>query len=76
MCEAIGLDSEEHTDNKAALTTDLGLLVFEWIDHDLRTAPSFEFRNNSDLPKTISKAVLSALALLSKFNSVHTSAFQ
>jgi hypothetical protein len=53
MYKAISLDYKEYMDNKLAFTTDLGLLVFKWIDHDLRMVPFFECRNNSDLPKTI-----------------------
>lgn len=39
-------------------------MVFEWMDYDLWKVPSERFRQNSILPKVISKSVLSALALL------------
>ncbi|KAJ9296735.1 hypothetical protein DTO271G3_4934 [Paecilomyces variotii] len=72
--DVIGSDSKELREEKADSDSVINplCLVFEWMDHDLRTVPSFEFRSNSDLPKIISKAVLSALALLSEFNAVHT----
>ncbi|KAJ9394249.1 hypothetical protein DTO282F9_8816 [Paecilomyces variotii] len=72
LCDVISSDSKELRAEKADSAINSLCLVFEWMDHDLRTVPSFEFRSNSDLPKIISKAVLSALALLSQFNAVHT----
>lgn len=72
LCDVISSGSEEIRAVKADSAINSLCLVFEWMDHDLRTVPSFEFRSNSDLPKIISKAVLSALALLSQFNAVHT----
>lgn len=48
-------------------------MVFEWMEHDLRTVPSNQFRQNSDLPKIIAKSVLSALVLLkTQYSAVHT----
>ncbi|KAJ9226789.1 hypothetical protein DTO027B5_1875 [Paecilomyces variotii] len=72
LCDVISPGSEELSTEKADSAVNSLCLVFEWMDHDLRTVPSFEFRSNSDLPKIISKAVLSALALLSQLNAVHT----
>jgi hypothetical protein len=46
-----------------ASTTDYPLcMVFEWMEHDLWTLPSDQFRENSNLPRAIAKSVLSALA--------------
>ena len=72
LCDVISSGSEELRAEKADLAVNSLCLVFEWMDHDLRTVSSFEFRSNSDIPKIISKAVLSALALLSQFNAVNT----
>ncbi len=48
-------------------------MVFEWMEHDLRTVPSNQFRQNSRLPKIIAKSVLLALALLkTQYGAVHT----
>lgn len=56
-----------------AATSDPFCLVFEWMDHDLRTVPSQKFRGNAMLPKATSKSILSALALLkTEFNAIHT----
>lgn len=51
-------------------------LVFEWMEHDLRTVPSDNFRENSILPKIIAKSILSALAFLkSQCSAIHTGGF-
>ena len=56
-----------------ATTEDPLCMVFEWMDHDLRTVPSDQYRRNSNLPKIIAKSVLSALALLkTQYGAVHT----
>ena len=48
-------------------------MVFEWMEYDLWHVPSERFRQNSDLPKIISRSVLSALALLkTQYNAIHT----
>jgi hypothetical protein len=48
-------------------------MVFEWMEHNLRTLPSDQFRENSNLPRAIAKSVLSALALLkTKYGAIHT----
>lgn len=48
-------------------------MVFEWMDHDLWQVPSERFRQNSVLPKVISRSVLSALALLkTQYDAIHT----
>lgn len=43
------------------------------MDHDLRSVPSHQFRENSNLPKIIAKSVLSALAILkTEYNAIHS----
>lgn len=47
-------------------------LVFELMETDLWRVPSAPFRQNSFLPKVISRSVLSALVLLkTKHDSIH-----
>jgi hypothetical protein len=47
-------------------------LVFEWMETDLRSVPSQRFRCGSNLPKIVSKSVLSALDLFRRFKLTHT----
>ena len=47
-------------------------LVFEWMDHTLTRVPMPLLRANPLLPKTVSKAVLSALSVLKTLNAIHT----
>ena len=48
-------------------------MVFECMDHDLWQVPSERFRQNSVLPKVISRSVLSALALLkTQYDAIYT----
>ena len=47
-------------------------LVFEWMDQTLTSVPMPLFRANLLLPKTVSKAVLSALSVLKTLNAIHT----
>jgi hypothetical protein len=47
-------------------------LVFEWMDQTLTSVSMPQFRANSLLPKTVSKAVLSALSVLKALNAIHT----
>lgn len=59
-------------ENGSVITED-PYLVFELMDCDLRTVPSDEFRENSDLPKLVAKSVLSALVLLhNQYGAAHT----
>lgn len=51
---------------------DLSCLVFEWMDFDLRSIIAPELRSRPVLPKAVSSAVLSALAVLKSVNGVHT----
>ncbi|GIK02900.1 hypothetical protein Aspvir_006963 [Aspergillus viridinutans] len=72
LCDVISSNKEEQRAVEADPEADTLYLVFEWMDHALRTVPPFGYQINSDLPKVISKAVLSALALLTQLNAVHT----
>ncbi|KAF1848207.1 kinase-like protein [Cucurbitaria berberidis CBS 394.84] len=63
MCDTVRFN--EHQDDPSCL-------VFEWMDHDLRSITAPEFRGNARLPKVVSKAVLSALNVLKTLNAVHT----
>ncbi|EDO01264.1 predicted protein [Sclerotinia sclerotiorum 1980 UF-70] len=47
-------------------------LIFEWMENDLKSIPSSQFRTGS-LPKIVAKSVLEALALIQeKFKAIHT----
>ena len=66
-------NSDDAREESSFSATENPHLVFEWMEQDLRTVPSDEFRDNSKLPKLIAKSVLSGLALLKdRFNAVHT----
>lgn len=63
---------DAHGEN-ASFATENPHLVFEWMEQDLRIVLSDGFRESSNLPKLISKSVLSALALLkSRYNAIHS----
>lgn len=48
-------------------------LVLEWMEYDLKTIPSWNYRQGSDLPKIIAKSVLSALDFIKcEYDGVHT----
>jgi len=47
-------------------------LVFEWMDHDLRSTPANVFRSDQRLPRVVFKAALSALTVFKVLNAVHT----
>jgi hypothetical protein len=47
-------------------------LIFEWMDQTLTSVPMPQFRANPFLPKTVSKAVLSALSVLKTLSAIHT----
>ena len=47
-------------------------LVFEWMDTDLRSVSSHQYRDGSSLPKMISQSVLSALDIFKRHNTIHT----
>ncbi|KAF1963553.1 kinase-like protein [Byssothecium circinans] len=47
-------------------------LVFEWMDHDLRSVPADKFRGDPRLPRIVSRAVLSALQIFKTINAVHS----
>lgn len=51
---------------------DTSCLVFEWMDQSLATMTAPELRKRPILPKSVSSAVLSALAVLKSLNAVHT----
>lgn len=46
-------------------------LVFEWMDTDLWSLPSEQYRS-SKLPKTVAKAMLRALVTIKDSGAVHT----
>lgn len=73
LYDVVGPDGDDVQVKNTSTTEDPLCMVFEWMEHDLRTVPSDQFRQNSNLPKIIAKSVLSALALLkSQANAVHT----
>jgi hypothetical protein len=51
---------------------DTSCLVFEWMDQSLATMTAPELRKRPILPKVVSSAVLSALAVLKLLNAAHT----
>jgi hypothetical protein len=51
---------------------DPSCLVFEWMDHDLRSVIAPELRSRPILPQVVSRAVLSALDVLKSLHGVHT----
>ena len=73
LYDVIGQDGDDVQVNRETAADDTLCLVFEWMDHELRTVPSHQHRQNPNLPKIIAKSVLSALALLkTEYNAVHT----
>jgi hypothetical protein len=47
-------------------------LVLEWMETDLQSLSSHQYRCDSRLPKVISKSVLSALDTFKRYNAAHT----
>ncbi len=73
LYDVVGPDGDDAQVESASMTEDPPCMVFEWMEHDLRTVPSDQFRQNSYLPKIIAKSVLSALVLLkTQYGAVHT----
>lgn len=72
LYDVVGPEDHTHWSNMPA-TGDPPCMVFEWMEHDLRTVPSDEFRENSILAKIIAKSILSTLAhIKTQFNGIHT----
>ena len=72
LYDVVGQDVDA-VQNSGTAADDALCLVFKWMEHELQTVPSDEFRQNSNLPKIIARSVLSALALLkTEYNAVHT----
>jgi serine/threonine protein kinase len=73
LYDVIGPDEGDAQVFSTSETDDPVCMVFEWMDHDLRTVSSDQFRQHSNLPKVIAKSVLSALALFkAEYNGIHT----
>ena len=71
--DVVGPDKDGVHAESTSRTKDPLCLVFEWMEHDLRTVPPDQFRKNSNLPKIIAKSVLLALVLLkTQYGAVHT----
>ena len=47
-------------------------LVFEWMETDLQSLTSHQYRRDARLPRIISKSVLSALDIFKRFDVTHT----
>lgn len=47
-------------------------MVFEWLDTDLWQLPSKPFRSGSELPRTVARSILEALAVFDGEEGVHT----
>ena len=65
LCDTVRSNEDEDPDEQSCL-------VFEWMDHDLRSVTAPEFRGSPTIPKVVSKAVLSALTVLKTLDAVHT----
>lgn len=73
LYDVVGPDEDVAQVDSESMTEDPPCMVFEWMEHDLRTVPSDQFRQNSNLPKIIAKSVLSALVILkTQYGAVHT----
>lgn len=73
LYDVIGPDEDDGLSESTRTIEDPLCMVFEWMEHDLRTVPSEQFRQNSNLPKVIAGSVLSVLALLkTQYGAVHT----
>lgn len=73
LYDVVGPDGDDAQVGSASRTEDPPCMVFEWMEHDLRTVPSDQFRQNSYLPKIIATSVLSALVILkTEYGAVHT----
>ncbi|KAL8900180.1 MAG: hypothetical protein Q9207_005816 [Kuettlingeria erythrocarpa] len=73
LVDVIGPDNDITDLNDYETVQDPFCLVLEWMEHDLRAVPSDRFRQGSNLPRTIAKSVLSALAVMKEeYNSCHT----
>lgn len=77
--DTFGTDKDDGDDGPVPYdsTTEEPLcMVFEWMDTDMRGVPSYQFRQNANLPRTVAKSVLSALAVLkTKYNAIHAGEF-
>jgi hypothetical protein len=74
--DVVGPDGDGIRAKSTSRTEDPPCLVFEWMEHDLRTVSPDQFRQNSNLPKIIAKSVLLALVLLkTQYGAVHTGEF-
>ncbi|KAH6724209.1 kinase-like domain-containing protein [Leptodontidium sp. MPI-SDFR-AT-0119] len=71
LYDAVG-PFEEDVRQDGAAEEDPPCLVFEWMETDLRSLSSPQYRDGSRLPKTVSKSVLSALDIFGRYNTVHT----
>lgn len=47
-------------------------MVFEWMDTDLWQLPSKRFRSGSELPRTVARSLLNALAVFEDEDGVNT----
>lgn len=74
LYDAVGSFEEDVRQGDAAAEDPL-CLVFEWMETDLQSLPSHQYRRDSRLPKIISKSVLSALDIFKRYNATHTGKF-
>jgi len=75
LYDVVGPEEDDAQAESALTTEDPPCMVFEWMEHDLRTVPSEQFRQNLHLPKIVAKSVLSALEVLkTEYGAVHTGA--
>lgn len=71
LYDAVGSFEEDIRHGGAAVEDPL-CLVFEWMETDLQSLSSHQYRHDSQLPKIICKSVLSALDIFKRYNAAHT----
>jgi hypothetical protein len=71
LYDAVGSFEEDVRQGGAAAEDPL-CLVFEWMETDLQSLSSHQYRRDSRLPKIISKSVLSTLDIFKRYNATHT----
>jgi hypothetical protein len=71
LYDAVG-SFEGNVRQDVAAAEDPPCLVFEWLETDLQSLSSHQYRGSSRLPKVVSKSVLSALDIFRRYNTIHT----
>jgi hypothetical protein len=72
LYDTVGSFEVEELSRFGVPAKDPSCLVFEWMETDLHSLSSYQYRRNSRLPKIISKSVLSALDMFRRYNGTYT----